>query len=256
MSMNALYLPRTRRLPIPTGEPEAMHLCRVCDLGDFCRAEDCRKQVRDLDVHVEHTGSYAPGTHLFRDGDPITSLIIIRTGTVKLFTHDAAGNDHVTGFAMPGDVIGLDAIHSGRYRGNARALDDVSLCQLSIPAVLRVAGAVPRLQRSFIDLLSRHIEQQGPALGRYDIDRRFAAFLLHLSRHAERRGLSPTRLTLGMTRVDIANYLRLTAETVSRLISRFQQRRLIEVDKRNVRLLALDSLREIAVGAGAAEASA
>lgn len=255
MSMNTAYLPRTRRLPIAQEGSDAMHLCHVCDLGEFCRAEDCRKAVRDLDVYVEHTGSYAPGTHLFRDGDPVSSLIVIRTGVVKLFTIDAVGNDQVTGFALPGDVIGLDAIHTGRYRGNARALEDVSLCQLSIPAILRISSAVPRLQRSFVDLLSRHIGQQRPAVGRYDVERRFAAFLLQLSRHAERRGLSPTRLTLGMTRLDIANYLRLTAETVSRLISRFQQRRLIEVDRRDVRLLALDSLREIAVGAGGADPS-
>lgn len=217
----------------------------MCDVGELCLARGHEEQVRGLDLHVEHTDPHPPGTFLFREGDPMTTLLVVRTGTVKLFVTDCSGEEQVLGFALAGDVIGLDAIHAERYGCNARVLDTTSLCRLPLTTVVRLAEAVPVLQRGLMNLMSRHLDKTRLLIGRYEAEQRLAAFLMLLSRHAQRHGLSARRLHLGMPRIDIANYLRLTPETISRVLFRFRQRRLIAVSKREIELLDVAGLNAL-----------
>lgn len=245
--MNNMTLPKSRKLPLTLcGSTFSMRVCGVCDVCDICLADDRQDQMHKLDAYVEHSGSYPEGTFLFREGDPLTSLVVVRTGTVKLFVVEPSGNEQVLGFAFAGDAIGLDAIHRERHGCNAVALDTVSLCQLPFPMVTRLASAMPNLQRGLLNLLSRHIDQTHLLIGRYQAEQRLAAFLILLSRHSSRRGLSPTRLRLGMPRTDIANYLRLTPETISRLLRRFQDQQLIEIERRDVQLLDVEAMNDLA----------
>lgn len=202
--------------------------------------------MRRLDAYVEHSGAYPEGSYLFRVGDPLLSLMIVRTGTVKLYVGGDSGSEQILGFAQSGDAIGLDAIHGARHACNAAALDTVSLCLLPFPMVMRLSNELPGLQRSLLNLLSRHMASSYMLLGRHTAEQRLSAFLMMMSRHAGRRGLSPSRLHLGMPRADIANYLRLTPETVSRLLRRFQQQQLLEVDRREINLLDVKGLVELA----------
>ena len=81
--------------------------------------------------------------------------------------------------------------------------------------------------------------------GDWSADERMAAFLVRLSRRLAARGFSAERFQLTMSRTDIANYLRLAPETVSRVLKRFQQDGLVAVDRRDLQLLdpvALDAL--------------
>lgn len=245
--MDILAPRKSRKLPLPLcGDMASRRLCSVCDAGAFCLAGHAAARMRKLDAYVEHTGSYPEGSYLFRAGDPLTALQIVRTGTVKLFEVEPGGAEQVIGFALPGDAIGLDAIHSGRHGCHALALETVSLCQLPFPMLMRVSGAMPTLQRNLLDLLSRHLADAYRLFGRYTAEQRLATFFLLLSRHAERRGLAATRLCLGMPRVDIANYLRLTPETISRLLRRFQEQGLLRVERREIALLDLPALGALA----------
>lgn len=243
VAMNNLALPKSRKLPLnPCGSAFSLRLCSVCDVGDFCMGRQDGDRMRSLDAYVEHSGSYPAGTYLFREGDPFGSLVVVRTGTVKLFMVEPSGAEQIVGFAQAGDAIGLDAIHGSRHGCHAMALDTVSLCQLPFPMVTQVAAALPALQRSLLNLLSRHISNTYLLFGRYSAEQRLAVFFVLLSRHAQRRGLSPTRLRLGMPRTDIANYLRLTPETISRMLRRFQQQALLRIDRREVEILDGDAL--------------
>lgn len=236
--MNELLLPRSRRLPIsPHRNGGGAWQCLICDVGELCLAHGHEQQVHALDLYVERAGPYPRNAFLFREGDPMSALMVVRTGTVKLYITEPSGEEQVLGFALVGDVFGLEAIHSGRYGCNARVLETTSLCRLPLTTVTQLTAAVSQLQRSLLNLLSRHIDKTHLLIGRYEAEQRLAAFLMLLSRHAQRHGLSPHRLHLGMSCTDIANYLRLTPETISRVLRRFQQRQLVGVCKREIELL-------------------
>ena len=234
--MTSARQPR-RALPL-SDDGDALTFCSTCAFSAACQAEGLDKsQLRDLHVLVEHFGPFAPGTHLFREGDPFTSIAAVRAGTVKTYVVDAQGREQVQGFFLPGEVIGLNAIHSARYPANAVALDTVMLCRFSFPQMALLATRLPGLQQHLFRLLSQDIGKAALLAGDYTADERMAAFLVALSRRHAARGFSGSTFNLTMARVDIANYLRLAPETVSRVLRRFQDEGLLRIERREVELI-------------------
>jgi len=199
-----------------------------------------------LHVLVEHVGPFREGEHLFREGDEFTAIAAVRAGTVKTYVLDPAGNEQVLGFFLPGEVIGLNAIHQARYPCNAVALDTVMLCRFSFPKMALLATRMPGLQAQLFRLLSLDIGKAALLAGDYSADERMAAFLVSLSRRYAQRGFSATRFHLTMARTDMANYLRLAPETVSRVLRRLQDEGLVQVERRELEIRDAAKLEALA----------
>ena len=220
--------------------------CSTCAFSAVCLENGYDKsQLRDLHVLVEHIGPFHEGEHVFREGDEFTAIAAVRSGTVKTYVTDDEGREHVQGFFLPGEVIGLNAISQARYPCNAVAMDSVVLCRFSFPNIAALAARMPGLQQHLFRLLSLDIGKAALLAGNYSADERMAAFLLTLSRRFAARGFSANRFILTMSRTDIANYLRLASETVSRVFRRFQDEGLIRVDRREVELLDRARLEQL-----------
>lgn len=237
---------RSRPLPIADDGNE-LRFCSTCAFSDACLSQGFDKAaLMDLHVLVEHVGPYHEGEHIFREGDEFNAIAAVRAGTVKTSVHDANGHEQVLGFHLPGEIIGLNAIHGARYPCDAIALDTVMLCRFSFPKMALLATRMPGLQAQLFRLLSQDIGKAALLAGDYSADQRLAAFLIALSRRFEQRGFSATRLHLTMTRTDIANYLRLAPETVSRVLRRFQEENLVHVDRRELEIADLPALEALA----------
>jgi len=221
--------------------------CSTCAFSAACLEQGLDKNhLRDLHVLVEHIGPFKEGEHIFREGDTFNAIAAVRGGTVKTYVNDANGREQVQGFFLPGEVIGLSAISQSRYPCNAVALDTVILCRFSFPNIAALATRMPGLQQQLFRLLSLDIGKAALLAGNYSADERMAAFLIALSRRYAARGFSADRFQLTMTRTDIANYLRLAAESVSRVFRRFQDEGLLSVDRRDVELLNRKRLEDLA----------
>lgn len=239
--------PRLRRPNPIADDGDELHFCSTCAFSSACLDSGYDKaQLRELHVLVEHIGPFKEGEHIFREGDEFNAIAAVRGGTVKTYVNDAEGREQVQGFFLPGEVIGLSAISQGRYPCNAVALDTVILCNFSFPTMAALAARLPGLQAQLFRLLSQDIGKAALLAGNYSADERMAAFLISLSRRYAARGFSPTRFQLTMTRTDIANYLRLAAESVSRVFRRFQDDKLIRVDRRDIELLDVKRLEVLA----------
>ena len=226
---------------------DALNFCSTCAFSQACLSEGMDKRaLLDLHVLVEHVGPIHAGDHIFREGDPFEAIAAVRTGTVKTYVVDRDGREHVLGFHLPGEVIGLNAIDGEHYPCNAVALDTVMLCRFSFPKIAVLAARLPGLQKQLFRLLSRDIGRAALLSGDWSADQRMAAFLITLSRRLAARGFSPNRFQLTMARVDIANYLRLAPETVSRVLRRFQEDGLLRVERREVELVGREQLDELA----------
>lgn len=238
------------RRPSPIADDgDALTFCSTCAFSSACVSEGLDKShLRDLHVLVEHVGPFAPGDHVFREGDPFTAIAAVRAGTVKTYVVDTQGREQVQGFFLPGEVIGLNAIHNARYPANAVALDTVSLCRFSFPQMALLATRLPGLQQHLFRLLSQDIGKAALLAGDYTADERMAAFLIALSRRYDARGFSGRTFNLTMARTDIANYLRLAPETVSRVLRRFQNDGLLRIERREVELIGRERLEQLASG--------
>lgn len=234
--------------PTPIADDgDDFRFCSTCAFSAACLASGYDKsQLRDLHVLVQHIGPFEEGAHIFREGDPFTAIAAVRSGTVKTYVTDANGREQVQGFYLPGEMIGLNAISQSRYPCNAVALEPTVLCRFSFPSMAALATRMPGVQQQMFRLLSEDIGKAALLAGNYTADERMAAFLVSLSRRYAERGFSPTRFVLTMTRTDIANYLRLAAESVSRVFRRFQDDGLIRVDRREIEILQPSALEELA----------
>ena len=226
---------------------DALNFCSTCAFSAVCIGNGYDKDhLRELHVLVEHVGPFAEGEHLFREGDDFNSIAAVRSGTAKTYVTDTQGREQVLGFFLPGDVIGLSAISESRYPCNAVALDRVLLCRFSFPNIAALATRMPGLQQHLFRLLSQDIGRAALLAGNFSADERMAAFLMQLSRRYASRGLEDDHFRVAMTRTDIANYLRLAPETVSRVLRRFQDNEWIRVERREIGLLKRDSLETLA----------
>lgn len=241
-------------LPFPRLNPQVLAddgdeltFCSTCAFSQACLSHGMDKSaLRELHVLVEHVGPYRAGDRIFAEGDPFEAIAAVRAGTVKTRMIDRDGHEHVLGFYFPGEVVGLSAIDGHRYPCDAIALDTVMLCRFSFPKISVLATRVPGIQAELFRLLSRDIGRATQLAGDWSSDQRVAAFLIGMSRRLSARGFSATRFQLTMARTDIANYLRLAPETVSRVLRRMQNVGLLVVDRREVELLDLGRIEALA----------
>lgn len=232
---------------VAVDDGDELRFCSTCAFSDACLEQGYDKaRLRELHTLVEHAAPYRAGEHIFREGDDFNSIAAIRAGTVKTYVTDLEGREHVHGFFLPGEFIGLNAIATAHYPCNAVALNTVLLCRFSFPRLALLASRMPGLQDRLFRLLSEDIGKASLLTGDFSAEERMAAFLVVLSRRYVACGLSERQLHLAMSRSDIANYLRLAAETVSRLLKRFQDDGVIKVDRRNVDLVDPTALKSIA----------
>jgi CRP/FNR family transcriptional regulator len=226
---------------------DVVHFCSTCAFGSVCLPAGVDKAaLHELHVLVEHVGPYRNGDAIFHSGERFGAIYAVRGGVVKTRLNDDLGREQVLGFHLPGEIIGLNAIHADKYPCDAIALDTVYVCRFSFAALATLATKIPQVQQKLFRLLSADIGKATLLAGDYSADERLAAFLLDLARRYAARGFSPRSFRLVMPRADVANHLRLAAETVSRVLRRFCDRGLIRVDGREIELLDSPQLEKLA----------
>jgi len=191
------------------------------------------------------------GSHIFQQGDPLDSLYVLRSGSAKSYFDSADGLEQIVAFHYPGDLMGFDALASGVHQSAAVVLETAALCRLPFSSIESIAARTPKLWAEVMRSAARHmIEKNNHALllGQKSAQARFASLLIYLSNRFGERGCSRLEFNLSMARQDIANYLSLAVETVSRLFSDLQSQGIIVVERRYVRIVAMEKLHELAGG--------
>jgi CRP/FNR family transcriptional regulator len=226
--------------------------CSSCNLRELCLPKGLAEEdMTRVERIVYARRRVRRGEALFNAGDEFHSVYAVRSGFFKTTILNEDGREQVTGFNMPGELIGMDGIGTGSYHGNAVALEDCEVCVLPFSLIEELGREIPTLQRHLHCVLSREIVRDHVVmmlLGSMRAEERLAVFLLNLSKRFTRRGYSPSDFHLRMTREEIGSYLGLKLETVSRLFSKFQEDGLIEVQQKHVRIHNIDGLEKVLGG--------
>ncbi|SPR39071.1 transcriptional regulatory protein [Bordetella pertussis] len=234
-----------RRVPL---SPDAAH-CSSCMLGHVCVPVGMpANEVEKLDELVKERVRVERGKTLYELDDPLDAVYGVRFGSLKTQLEDSSGQLQITGFHLPGEIVGLDGMIESKHVSSAVALEDSEVCVIRLPEIDRVSTQLPSLQQQFRRLMSREItrsHQMLATVGAMRSEQRLAAFLLNLSQRYAALGYSSTEFVLRMSREEIGNYLGLTLETVSRLFSRFGREGLIRINQRKVRLIDLPGLKQL-----------
>jgi len=226
--------------------------CATCSMHQLCLPMGLDNDDMDrLDQIIGRRRKVARGSTLFRIGDPFQNLYAIRLGHFKAYQVNRDGVEQITGFQMAGELLGMDAISTDLHHCTAVALEDSEVCEVPFGSLQQLLADMPALLRHFHRMMSQEITREQSVmllLGNMQATQRFAAFLVNLSSRYEARGYSPHTFQLRMSREEIGNYLGLTIESISRLLSKFKKEGLLRVSNREIELL--DPVRLKAITAG------
>lgn len=221
--------------------------CQSCSLHELCLPLGLHGDDLDrLENIIKRSHPLKKNASPFHQGDKFHAIYAIRSGSVKTYTIADDGSEQITGFYLPGELVGLDAISEDNHPCTAKALETTSYCEIPFEQLEQLSGDLPSLRHQLLKIMSKEITHDANLLmllGKKTADERLASLLLSLSARLKSRGFSATEFNLSMSRNDIANYLGLAVETISRLFTRFQEQGLIKVDGKYVQILKLDDLK-------------
>ncbi len=191
------------------------------------------------------------GTHLFLAGAPSSSVYMVVSGSFKVYATSLQGDEQVLGFFLPGDALALEAVSSQYHVYSAVALEDSEVGEHSLECLQSDLKNLHRLDEH--DLLQHlcfaTIANNYDALrnrSTKSAEQRLSGFLIFLWDRLDRNDQTRGELALTMSRRDIADYLGLALETISRIFSQLEQQNLIGVRRKFVQILDPDALRRLA----------
>ncbi|MBX9710198.1 MAG: helix-turn-helix domain-containing protein [Xanthobacteraceae bacterium] len=213
----------------------SVRLVSVCGSLELSELEELER--------ISHVTIFASKSMLFEQGAPAGSVFNMTEGVVRLYKSLPDGRRQIMGFALPGDFLGLALMD--RYGVTAEAVTQVRVCRFVRSSFLTYVDDKPHLLRRLHEFAGHELslaQDQMLLLGRKTAEEKVAAFLINLQSRYGRIGPTSVTVPLPMSRQDIADYLGLTIETVSRTLTKLAREKIILVVPDGVRLLSTEWL--------------
>jgi CRP/FNR family transcriptional regulator, anaerobic regulatory protein len=238
-----------RRHKAPRTVARSAAHCSSCALRQLCMPQGlAHDEMERLEALICTARPVQRGEALYRSGDSFDHLYAVRSGSLKTTMTHRDGREQVTGLRLAGEALGLDGISDDKHACSATALEDSTVCIIPYVALKKLCREIGAMQERLHKLMGEQIVREAAqmmVLGSLSADERVAAFLLDVSERNARRGYSSAEFNLRMTREEMGSYLGTTLETVSRTLSRFQKRGLIDIQGKLVRIVDLEGLKNL-----------
>ena len=223
--------------------------CPDCRLADLCLPYGLQQtEVQQLAGIVKNKRPIQTDEYLYLQGDDGLNLYAVKSGSFRSFIADENGNEQTIGFYLPGELMGLDALQHGRYTCSIISLETSMVCELPLARLNELCTEIPGLQSQMLRVVGKEIASDHDKillLGHRSAKERLATFLLMLSRRYGSLGFSSTEFNLSMSRQDIANFLGLTVETVSRQFTELNKNGIILAKQRSILITNMAQLQTI-----------
>lgn len=226
-------------------ESRAVH-CSDCALNPVCLppalADEDLEQLENI---IGRNRPILRGEKLFRQGTRFEAIYAVRSGAIKTSSVTTNGEEHITGFYFPGEIVGLDSVGHDIYECTATALESTAICAIPFAALEELSRQHTTLNHHIFKLMSSEIRNDHQIMqmvGKRTADEKVANLLLSFSARYKRRNLSDHKIHLPMSRADIGNHLGLALETVSRIFTRFQEAGIITVNGKSIIILDRERL--------------
>ncbi|MYN08640.1 fumarate/nitrate reduction transcriptional regulator Fnr [Pseudoduganella aquatica] len=234
--------------------------CGLCSFNRLCLPQGLDEDaMHRLEQIISRRRKVQRDEQLFSMGQGFGSLYAVRLGHFKTAQVNQRGEQQITGFHMAGDLLGMEAIGTGQHSCSAVALEDSEVCEIPFGRLQELVAEVPELMHQFHRVMAREIQREQAValfLGNMRAEQRLALMLTSLGARYAARGFSPASFQLRMSREDIGGYLGLTIESISRLLARFRKAGWISLNNRDLRILDLAGLQDLAAGRFAPECEA
>jgi len=229
---------------MPINKTQSSMLCQHCSMAGMCFSQSDRNKV---EPKIRSHKVYQKSNVLFSTGQNFDAIYVLRSGSAKSSILANTGHEQISSFYFPGDLIGLDGFDNGFHAQSIKFLETSSVCRIGLGELDKAMVNSSSIRRNMLKSMSHALNDEDKfllSLNHMNSAQRLGSFMLDLSSRFEQRGLSGSVFNLSMTRVDIANYLGMAIETVSRLLTQLQNEQIIEVEKRRVSIVDRERLSE------------
>jgi len=223
-------------------------LCETCKVREIAACSVLDKDELARLEAVSKTRTFEPGQAIFDEGEDPRFIYNLTEGTIRLVKLLPNGRRQIVGFNFPGDMMGL-ATH-GFYTCSAEAITPIKVCQFPRQQLLDLLETFPSMKTRLLNIAADELseaQEQMLLLGRKSPIEKVASFLYRLCQESGRTGDSENEIDLVMGRSDIADYLGLTIETVSRTFTKLRNDEVITLEgNHHVIVNDMDHLEDIA----------
>ncbi|HFC29984.1 MAG TPA: cyclic nucleotide-binding domain-containing protein [Oceanospirillales bacterium] len=231
-------------LPKKIFKPESR--CIKCAVSSICLPSGLSKQeLEELESIINSSQLIDKNKQLFTFGEKFHSLFVVHSGMFKTTVVEENGKERIIGFHLPGEIMGLDGIHEEMYQSSVTALTMSSYCKIPFDGLLEVAEDYPIIQKNLIKIMSKEIFSCKKNHIDIGSKAKLALFLRTLSQRFEARGYSSTEFFLPISQRDIASYLGMAEETLSRIFKKLQKLEAVKLKKHTLTILDKQLLAEI-----------
>lgn len=227
--------------------------CEKCSSQQKCLAVGLDpEQVKSLGGIIRYHATFEAGEAIFKVEDRFDSLFAIQSGAVKIQTYGYDGANLVSGFYFPGDLIGIESIGDSAYRNDAIALCSTTVCKLPFDRLEALCDSIPLLRGEVMARLVGKIQQTNQVIlhGRHlHAEAKVLLFLRYLCRCNDTWKYDGGEVVkLSMSKGDIACYLGLRPESLSRALTKLQSEGIIRNHAKSIDLLDTETHVSILCG--------
>ena len=219
------------------------HCRKTCLFAQLTSNEQCQW------LNVSQCTKVSRGNEIYRQNEETSAIYVVKSGSFKSYFISEDGCEQLVSFHYPGDLMGIDAFLKGYHHSNATALETASVCRVSRSLIDSIAERNPGIWPLLLDVASKQIAERDRHLlvvSQRSARIRLAWFIAEISQSLQSRGYCATELNLHMSRTEIANYLAMAVETVSRIFGEFEAEGIMDVNRRTIKIHDLDRLLTIA----------
>ncbi len=224
--------------------------CNACSLRHLCIPNGLSaSELDELEKSIDKTLKISKKHEVYKSNDEINGIYAVKSGAIKTSIINSEGQEQILEFHLPGDLLGFDAFATNIHSCDAIALEDSLLCKLPMDVFENLCDKLPGLRRVMMQQIGKEISHSQHlllSLGQLPTEERLASYLLQLAEHFHSRGFSKSEFILPMSRQDLSNYLGMAVETLSRIISRMGNDKLIKIEQRKVIITDLNKLEILA----------
>jgi len=227
-------------------KPKRTNFCAQCRVSKLCITADIDKTtLRKLDNLRFTSRTLSPGETLCQQGQLQNHLYAVRSGVLKSYVNQADGKEFVLGFYLPSEIFGLEGLDDEHLSTTIVALDHCNVCEIPLENWEQLVGQIPGLGIQLLRMVSQKIRFDNYKVLKTTVEQRVANFLLQLTNFYQKLGFPNYLCQLPMPHLDIANYLRIAPETISRTFRQLQKKEVIRVSKSSKRKIYITDFNQL-----------
>ena len=223
--------------------------CHECRIAHLCLPSKLSKQqLRTIEDLQFNSKILNPGDHLCHQGEKHEHLYLLRSGMLKSYFNKESGDEFVMQFHLPPDLFGWEGIDDEQLSFSIVALDYSNVCEVPLTQLKEINRKHPEIQTQIFKLINQTVRRNNITMLRTTAEQKVSTFILLLSKHYRTLGYPQYLCQLTMTHQDIANYLRIAPETISRVLHNLQHQGLIKVARKKIVINNIEKLHFLSNG--------